>query len=87
MRSYVCTGVLSGIQDAYIKGLGGCMKVFKSANGGEFFDTDLLEALEREGIAVQHTSSYSPHQNGISERTNRILFELAFALMYAKYAY
>ena len=56
MRSYVCTGVLSGIQDAYIKGLGGCMKVFKSANGGEFIDTDLLEALEREGIAVQHTS-------------------------------
>ena len=59
------------------------MKVFKSANGGEFFDTDLLEALEREGIVVDHTSPYSPHQNGISDRTNRTLFELAFALMYA----
>ena len=68
---------------AYIKGLGGCMKVFKSDNGGEFIDTDLLEALEREGITVEHTSPYSPHQNGISERTNRTVFELAFALMYA----
>ena len=29
---------------AYIKGMGGCMKVFKSDSGGEFINTDLLEA-------------------------------------------
>ena len=59
------------------------MKVFKSDNGGEFIDTDLLEALEREGITVEHTSPYSPHQNGVAERTNRTVFELAFTIMFA----
>jgi transposase InsO family protein len=67
----------------FIKRLGGCMKVFKSDNGGEFVNTTLLEALEKEGIHVEHTSLHSPHQNGVSERTNRTVIEIAFTIMYA----
>jgi len=59
------------------------MKVFKSDNGGEFTCDELSDALLENRVFIQPTSPYTPHQNGVSERTNRTVFELAFTIMYA----
>lgn len=56
--------------------------LMKSDNGTEFVNSDMSNLLEDNFIAQQTTSPHTPHQNGIAERSNRTIFELAVALLY-----
>ena len=55
----------------------------KSDCGGEFVNADMNEMLGNFDVFHSTTSPYSPHQNGIAERSNRTVFDLAAACMHA----
>ena len=54
----------------------------KSDNGGEFVNTKNKAFFEAQNIHHFKTSPYSPHQNGIAERSNRTVFESAAAMLH-----
>ena len=60
------------------------LKMLRSDNGGEFTSRMLEEFLTKEGIKHQLTVPYTPQHNGVSERRNRTLVEMARCLMYEK---
>jgi len=53
-----------------------------SDNGTEFINAEMESLLEESEIIHSTTSPYTPHQNGIAERTNRTVFDLAAACMH-----
>jgi hypothetical protein len=55
----------------------------KSDCGTEFVNEDMQQLLGNFGVFHSTTSPYSPHQNGIAERSNRTVFDLAAAVMHA----
>jgi hypothetical protein len=57
-----------------------CTKV-KSDNGGEFVNEEVTRTFDEHGVRQELTSPYTPHQNGIAERSNRTLFELVHAIL------
>lgn len=50
-------------------------------NGTEYINKDLITWCKGKVIELQTTAPYSPQQNGISERQNRMLTELARAMI------
>ena len=60
------------------------LKILRSDNGGEFTSHKFEEYLVKEGIKHQLTIPYTPQQNGVSERKNRTLMEMARCLLYEK---
>lgn len=48
-------------------------RIFRSDNGGEYVDRELVNYMEGEGIDLQYTVHDCPEQNGIAERKNRTL--------------
>ena len=66
-----------------IKALPRPFSELKSDCGGEFVNVDMSTMLGDLGVFHSTTSPYSPHQNGIAERSNRTIFELATACMHA----
>ena len=60
------------------------VKVLRSDNGGEY-TSKAFEAFMREhGIAHQTSAPYTPQQNGVAERANRTLVEMARAMLHAQ---
>jgi hypothetical protein len=55
----------------------------KSDCGGEFVNAEMSTMLGDLSVFHSTTSPYSPHQNGIAERSNRTIFDLAAACMHA----
>ena len=55
--------------------------ILKSDNGTEFINAEVREILRIENVSHQTTSPYSPFQNGIAERSNLTVVELAIASM------
>ena len=53
----------------------------KSDNGTEFVNHELNDLFLHNNIYQQTSSPYSPFQNGIAERSNRTIFELAACLL------
>ncbi|XP_075157616.1 uncharacterized protein LOC142230880 [Haematobia irritans] len=53
------------------------MKVFRTDRGGEFCGNEMQKFLKSKGIMHQLTAPYTPEQNGVSERKNRSLMEMA----------
>ena len=53
----------------------------KSDNGTEFINAEVREILRNENVNHQTSSPYSPFQNGIAERSNLTIVELAVASM------
>jgi transposase InsO family protein len=49
----------------------------RSDNGTEFKNYTLDDFLGEEGIQHQYSSTYTPQQNGVTERKNRTLIEAA----------
>lgn len=60
---------------------GKSVKALKSDNGGEYISSSLNEFLRENGIEHQYSTPYTPQQNGVAERTNRILLEKARCLL------
>lgn len=56
-------------------------KVFRSDRGGEYVGNKLQEWLKLEGIQAQFTAPYTPQQNGVAERKNRSLIEMARCML------
>lgn len=59
------------------------MEVFKTDNGGEYNSDEFNEYLQRHGIEHEVSAPYSQWQNGIAERSNRTIKEMARAMMLA----
>ncbi|CAL8107557.1 unnamed protein product [Prunus armeniaca] len=57
------------------------VRVFRTDNGGEYVNNTLAFFFHAQGIIHQTTTSFTPQQNGVSERKNRQLLEVAHSLM------
>lgn len=57
------------------------IKVLHIDKGGEFTSQEFNSFCERHGIIKQLTTPYTPQQNGVSERKNRTIMEMARALL------
>lgn len=55
--------------------------VVRSDGGGEFVNKELRHFYKAEGIRPQFTTPYSPQQNGVAERKNRSLGEMATSML------
>ena len=53
----------------------------RSDNGGEYTDKNFTEFCAREGIRREWTALYNPEQNGIAERNNKTIVEVARAML------
>ncbi|KAL0270911.1 UNVERIFIED_CONTAM: hypothetical protein PYX00_008181 [Menopon gallinae] len=57
------------------------IKYIRTDNAREYLSKEFNNLLERNGISRQLSAEYTPQQNGIAERTNRTLVEMARCLM------
>lgn len=65
---------------------GRVIKILQFDNGKEYVNHELEKYLKEEGTHHQLTIPYMPEQNGIAERTNRIIVKRARCLIQdAKY--
>ena len=61
--------------------LGIKIKAFHEDKGGEYMSTEFQKFLDSCGIERQHTCRNRPQQNGVAERTNRVLSERITAML------
>jgi hypothetical protein len=61
--------------------LGKRIKCLRSDNGTEYLCNELESYLEKHGIKHEMTVAYTPEQNGVAERRNRTLVEMARCMM------
>jgi transposase InsO family protein len=57
------------------------IKKIRSDNGTEFKNSQIEGFLEEEGIKHELSSPYTPQQNGVVERKNRTLLDLASIML------
>jgi hypothetical protein len=57
------------------------IKKVRSDNGTEFKNTNIEKILDEEGIGHEFSVPYTPQQNGIVERKNRTLIEVATTIL------
>ena len=60
------------------------VKVLRSDNGGEYVSKAFEEYLKAHGIEHHTSAPYTPQQNGVAERANRTIVEMARAMIHAK---
>ena len=58
------------------------VKKFRSDGGGEYISNEFSKVCKSRGIAVNCSIRYTPQQNGVSERMNRTLMEMARSMLY-----
>ena len=59
------------------------IKVLRSDNGGEYVNRVFQSFLQTHGIIHQKTCPYTPEQNGVSERKNRHLLDMARCILFS----
>jgi transposase InsO family protein len=59
----------------------GKIKKIRSDNGTEFKNTQVEDHLDKEGIKHEFLAPYTPQQNGVAERKNRTLIEMARTML------
>jgi transposase InsO family protein len=57
------------------------IKKIRSDNGAEFKNSQIEGFLEEEGIKHEFSSPYTPQQNGVVERKNRALLDMARTML------
>jgi transposase InsO family protein len=57
------------------------VKKIKGDNGTEFKNTQVEDFLDEEGIKHEFLAPYTPQQNGMTERKNRTLIEMARTML------
>lgn len=60
------------------------LKTLRSDRGTEFNSKKFDEFCKNEGLEHQLTVAYNPQQNGVSERKNRTIMEMARSMLMAK---
>lgn len=69
----------------WIENQSGCkIQVLRSDNGTEYTSEKFNLFCEEAGIEHQLTAPYTPQQNGVSERKNRTIMEMARCMLYEK---
>ena len=61
------------------------IKALRTDRGGEYVSNKFLNFCKEHGIHKQFTTRYTPQQNGIAERKNRTIMEMARSMMKAKH--
>lgn len=61
------------------------IKVLRAEKGGEYISNDFLKFCREHGIHNQFTTRYTPQQNGVEERKNRTIMEMARSMLKAKH--
>jgi hypothetical protein len=56
----------------------------RTYNGGEYVNNNFTSYCTTQGIQMQHTIPYTPQQNGVAERKNRTLKEMANCMIQSK---
>ncbi|KAK4390398.1 Retrovirus-related Pol polyprotein from transposon TNT 1-94 [Sesamum angolense] len=64
---------------------GRSINVLRSDRGKEYNNSEFDKFCEEEGIEHQTTVSYNPQQNGVSERKNRTVMEMARSMLQEKH--
>lgn len=57
------------------------VKFIRSDRGGEYTGKEFNDYMAKEGIQYQRTAPYTPQQNGVAERKNRTLIEMARCML------
>ncbi|XP_048431181.1 uncharacterized protein LOC125473010 [Pyrus x bretschneideri] len=60
------------------------VKCVRSDRGGEFLSNEFKQYCDTEGIQRQLSISYTPQQNGVVERKNRTVIEMAKSMLHDK---
>jgi len=60
-------------------------KAIRIDNGKEYVNREITSWCQEKGISIETTAPYSPSQNGVAERFNRTLLELARAMLFARH--
>ena len=60
------------------------IKILRTDNGTEYVNKDIKNICNESGIQLQHTVPYTPQQNGVVERKNRSLKEMANCMLHAR---
>nr|GEY47464.1 hypothetical protein [Tanacetum cinerariifolium] len=57
------------------------IQILRSDRGGEYFSTEFSSYCESQGLIHQRTAPYTPQQNGVVERKNRVLQDIINAML------
>lgn len=57
------------------------IKVFRTDRGGEFLSNQFTTYYDETGLNCHFTSPYSPQQNGVVEKRNRTVIEMAISIL------
>ena len=60
------------------------IKILMTNNGKEYANNNLQHLCEESGIQMQHSTPYTPQQNGVAKRKNRSLKEMATCMIEAR---
>ena len=60
------------------------LKALRYENSGEYVKNEFINYCADVGIQMHHSIPYTPQQNGVAERKNRSLKEMATCMMEAK---
>lgn len=58
------------------------IKSLRTDRGGEYLGNAFVDYLNKNGIKSQRTAPHSPQQNGVAERKNRTLIEMARCMLF-----
>eukprot|EP00253_Pinus_taeda_P033019 PITA_33019 len=61
------------------------IKVLRTDRGGEYIPKEFLRFCRENGIHKQFTARYTPQQNGVAERKNRTIMDMARSMLKAKH--
>jgi len=62
-----------------------CIKVLRTDRGGEYISKEFLRFCKENGIHKQFTARYTPQQNGVVERKNITIMDMARSMLKAKH--
>eukprot|EP00253_Pinus_taeda_P018864 PITA_18864 len=61
------------------------IKVLRTDRGGEYISKEFLRFCRENGIQKQFIARYTPQQNGVAERKNRTIMDMARSMLKAKH--
>eukprot|EP00253_Pinus_taeda_P018707 PITA_18707 len=61
------------------------IKVLRTDRGGEYISKEFLRFCRENGIHMQFTARYTPQQNGVAERKNRTIMDMARSMLKANH--
>ena len=60
------------------------IKVLRSEGGGEYFSEEFSDYFKEQGIQRKYSCRSTPQQNGVTERKNKHIVEVARAMLNEK---